>query len=96
MRAMPVDRPVHDEWRAVDDLSLVAFMRGDHRKALIEHGITTLAQLGGFTAEDLPREIGWVSRERLVQLVDYLLPLVHRTARACVPGVPRGVWRAAG
>lgn len=50
----------------MDDLSLVAFMRGDHRKALIEHGITTLAQLGGLTAEDLPREIGRASRERLV------------------------------
>ncbi len=54
------------EWRQADDLSLVAFMRGDHREALIEHGITTLAQLGDLGADNLPREIGGASRERLV------------------------------
>lgn len=55
-----------DEWRKRDDLSLVAFMRGDHREALIEHGIPTLAALGSLTPSDLPRTIGQSSRERLV------------------------------
>jgi predicted RecB family nuclease len=54
------------QWREDDDLSLVAFMRGDHRQVLREHGITTLAQLGTGLPEELPREIGRVSRERLV------------------------------
>jgi len=54
------------QWRRQDDLSLVAFMRGDHREALRQHGITTLTALGRSSAEDLPREIGRASRERLV------------------------------
>jgi uncharacterized protein len=54
-------------WRAADDLSLVALMRGDHRQALHAHGIRTLAALAACDADDLPREIGRASRERLVQ-----------------------------
>ena len=53
-------------WHDEDDLSLVAFMRADHRELLRENGITTLAQLGVLTAADLPRQISLVSRERLV------------------------------
>ena len=53
------------QWREQDDLSLVAFMRGDHREALRAHGIATLTQLGRSAADDLPREIGRASRERL-------------------------------
>ncbi len=55
------------QWRAADDLTLVAFMRNDHREALRRHGITTLAQLGAGTVDDLPTTIGRASRERLVQ-----------------------------
>lgn len=54
------------EWKRKDDLSLVAFMRADHRLALIEAGVATLAQLAGSEPEDLPRSIGRSSRERLV------------------------------
>jgi predicted RecB family nuclease len=55
------------QWRREDDLSLVAFMRGDHRAALRAHGITTLAGLAACAPDDLPRGIGRASRERLVQ-----------------------------
>jgi predicted RecB family nuclease len=54
-------------WRGADDLSLVAFMRGDHREALRAHGISTVAALAAALPEDLPRGIGRASRERLVQ-----------------------------
>jgi uncharacterized protein len=54
-------------WRAADDLSLVANMRGDHREALRAHGIASLAALAACTPDDLPRGIGRASRERLVQ-----------------------------
>ncbi|MCW2566751.1 MAG: hypothetical protein JWN54_848, partial [Mycobacterium sp.] len=56
-----------DGWRAADDLSLVASLRGDHREALRAHGISTLAALAACTPDDLPRGIGRPSRERLVQ-----------------------------
>lgn len=55
------------EWVARDDLSLVAFLRGDHREALRAAGIATLAELAARTPEELPRAIGAASRERLVQ-----------------------------
>jgi uncharacterized protein len=55
------------QWRAADDLTLVAFMRNDHRETLRRHGITTLAQLGTCTVDELPTTIGRPSRERLVQ-----------------------------
>ncbi len=54
------------EWRAADDLSLVAFLRADHRHALREAGITTVAGLAGCRPEDLPSGIGKPARERLV------------------------------
>jgi len=70
------------QWRDEDDLSLVAFMRGDHREALREHGITTLAALGRLAAEDLPRQIGTASRERLVHQASLQLwEREHRQAR---------------
>jgi len=53
------------QWRAQDHLSLVAFMRTDHRHALEESGITTLAQLAGANPELLPAAIGQSSRIRL-------------------------------
>jgi len=46
------------QWRAQDHLSLVAFMRTDHRHALEESGITTVAQLAGSDPELLPRRRG--------------------------------------
>jgi uncharacterized protein len=55
------------EWADRDDLSLVAFMRADHREALRAHGITTLAGLAAREPADLPTAIGRASRERLVQ-----------------------------
>lgn len=54
------------QWKDEDDLSLVAFMRNDHRQVLRENGITTLAALGSLAADELPKEIGKPSRERLV------------------------------
>ena len=54
-------------WQREDDLSLVAFMRGDHREALRASGIWTLAALAACTPEELPSSIGKASRERLVQ-----------------------------
>ena len=53
-------------WKRTDDLSLVAFMRSDHRQALIAAGITTLACLGESDLDDLPRTVGLSSRQRLV------------------------------
>ncbi len=52
-------------WRNDDHLSLVAFMRTDHREALERHGIRTVAALAAATADDLPRDIGKSSRQRL-------------------------------
>ena len=68
------------QWRDEDDLSLVAFMRGDHREVLRENGIRTLAQLGGLTAADLPKQISMVTRERLVHQAS--LQLWERQHRA--------------
>ena len=55
------------DWKREDDLSLVAFMRRDHREALRTHGIETVAALAKARPEDLPHSIGKASRERLVQ-----------------------------
>ncbi len=55
------------QWRATDDLTLVANMRNDHRETLRTNGISTVAQLGTSTVEDLPTSIGRATRERLVQ-----------------------------
>ncbi|MGH8938321.1 MAG: TM0106 family RecB-like putative nuclease, partial [Actinomycetes bacterium] len=55
------------QWRREDDLSLVAFMRRDHREALRTHGIDTVASLAAALPEDLPHVIGKASRQRLVQ-----------------------------
>ncbi|MGX7681832.1 TM0106 family RecB-like putative nuclease [Jatrophihabitans sp. DSM 45814] len=54
-------------WRRQDHLSLVAFMRTDHRQALEAVGISTVAQLGESEPENLPHTIGRSSRERLVR-----------------------------
>jgi predicted RecB family nuclease len=54
------------QWRDDDDLSLVAFMRADHRQLLLEHDISTLACLGTLTADQLPKQISYTARERLV------------------------------
>ncbi|MBC7558554.1 MAG: TM0106 family RecB-like putative nuclease, partial [Dermatophilaceae bacterium] len=56
-----------DLWEAADDLSMVAGMRKGHRQILIEAGISTIADLAGAAAGDLPHGIGRPSRERLVQ-----------------------------
>lgn len=54
------------ELQTQDDLSLVAFMRRDHRDALRATGITTLAQLAVATADQLRASgIGAVARTRL-------------------------------
>lgn len=54
------------EWRRRDDLSLVAFMRGDHRARLHELGIRTVAELAHADPSALSG-IGSSSRERLVR-----------------------------
>jgi predicted RecB family nuclease len=78
-------------WHDEDDLSLVAFMRGDHRDALRDAGITTLAALAGARADQLPRRIGQTSRERLVQQA--ALQLTERETRKplyeLLPPTPR-------
>ncbi|HET9059997.1 MAG TPA: TM0106 family RecB-like putative nuclease [Acidimicrobiales bacterium] len=53
------------QWRAEDHLSLVAFMRTDHRVALEEAGVRTVAQLAASSPELLPATIGAPSRVRL-------------------------------
>ncbi len=53
------------EWRAADHLSLVAFMRGDHARALEAAGIRTVAALARAPFDALPTSIGRASRERL-------------------------------
>lgn len=54
------------EWRRNDDLSLVAFMRGDHRARLHELDIRTVAELAEAEPAALSG-IGSSSRERLVR-----------------------------
>ena len=54
------------QWRQQDDLSLVAFMRGDHRERLHELGIRTVAQLAASDPDEL-RGVGSGTCERLVQ-----------------------------
>jgi len=56
-----------DLWEAADDLSLVAGMRRGHRQTFLEAGISTVADLAGAAAGDLPHGIGRPSRERLAQ-----------------------------
>ena len=53
------------QWRAADHLSLVAFMRTDHRRALEAAGIGTVAALAAADADVLPPAIGEPSRVRL-------------------------------
>jgi uncharacterized protein len=53
------------QWRQDDHLSLVAFMRTDHRHALEDAGIRTVAQLAESHPEQLPAAIGESSRIRL-------------------------------
>ena len=54
------------QWRDDDDLSLVAFMRGDSRERLLELGIRTVAQLAVTDPVTL-KGVGPGTRERLVQ-----------------------------
>jgi len=56
-----------DQWQSVDDLSLVAGMRRDHRQTLIDAGVSTVTALGSTDPADLPHRIGRPSRERLAQ-----------------------------
>lgn len=58
-------RRCETQWRREDHLSLVAFMRTDHRVALEHAGIRTVAQLAATDPEDLPASIGAPSRVRL-------------------------------
>ncbi len=53
------------QWRREDHLSLVAFMRGDHRHALEQAGAGTVAQLAASDPEQLPLTIASPSRVRL-------------------------------
>jgi predicted RecB family nuclease len=53
------------QWRAADHLSLVAFMRADHRIALETADVRTVEQLAAAEPADLPSEIGLTSRIRL-------------------------------
>lgn len=52
-------------WRADDHLSLVAFLRRDHREALEAAGVDTVQALGTTPGDRLPRAIGAPSRHRL-------------------------------
>lgn len=53
------------QWRQADHLSLVAFMRTDHRHALEEAGVHTVAHLAAADPGQLPAVIGESSRTRL-------------------------------
>jgi predicted RecB family nuclease len=53
------------QWRKDDHLSLVAFMRGDHRVQLEAAGIHTVVQLAAADPAALPKTIGESSRIRL-------------------------------
>jgi predicted RecB family nuclease len=53
------------QWRREDHLSLVAFMRTDHRIALENAGIRTVADLAAANPDQLPTDIGMPSRIRL-------------------------------
>lgn len=53
------------QWRREDHLSIVAFMRTDHRVALEKAGIGTVAKLAAADPGRLPVEIGESSRARL-------------------------------
>ncbi len=53
------------QWRAQDDLSLVAFMRRDHARILREADIGTVRELGSLEPASLPGAIGESSRVRL-------------------------------
>lgn len=52
-------------WRSDDHLSLVAYMRRDHREALEAAGIGTVHVLGATPGDRLPPAIGAPSRHRL-------------------------------
>lgn len=53
------------QWREEDHLSLVAFMRRDHRHALEESGVATVEALAATDPAKLPTTIGEPSRVRL-------------------------------
>jgi predicted RecB family nuclease len=53
------------QWRRDDHLSLVAFMRTDHRHTLEEAGISTVARLASADPGRLPPKVGPSSRVRL-------------------------------
>jgi uncharacterized protein len=80
------------QWRREDHLSLVAFMRGDHRHALEQEGIRTVAQLAASDPEQLPLTIGQPSRVRLraqaaLQLLERQTKAPHYELLAPQPGL---------
>jgi predicted RecB family nuclease len=82
------------QWRDEDHLSLVAFMRRDHQRALEEAGIGTVRGLGERAWDQLPATIGEPSRRRLAQQAR--LQLVERDTEQPVyellePEVGRGL-----
>lgn len=82
------------QWRDEDHLSLVAFMRRDHQRALEEAGVVTVRALGERTWDQLPATIGEPSRRRLSQQAR--LQLVERDTKRPVyellePEVGRGL-----
>lgn len=69
-------------WRAADHLSLVAFMRTDHRELLEGAGIATVEKLAASDPAALPHEIGGSARRRL-QAQAALQVLERRSGSPC-------------
>jgi uncharacterized protein len=84
------------EWRREDHLSMVAFMRGDHRHALEQDGVRTVAQLAASYPDQLPGTIGQPSRVRLqAQAASQMLERQTKTPHyeLLVPEPDRGLLR---
>ena len=80
------------QWRREDHLSLVAFMRGDHRHALEQAGARTVAELAASDPEQLPLTIGQPSRVRLqaqaaLQVLERQTKAPHYELLAPEPGL---------
>ncbi len=80
------------QWRASDHLSLVAFMRTDHRVALEEAGVRSVAQLAASSPDQLPSTIGEPSRVRLqaqaaLQVRERMTGTPHYELLSPVPGL---------
>jgi predicted RecB family nuclease len=79
-------------WRREDHLSLVAFMRTDHRHVLEEAGIGTVALLAAAGPDELPPAIGRSSRLRLqaqaaLQVRERQTGTPHYEILAAAPGL---------